>query len=195
MKLQTPCFCRSSLGSLVASWNTGQIKCTYNTPYYITYLTYHTNFICTEKRRFTASDFDPGASSGRWQWRGRADAACVKHADRVSATLHIKHCIVNMYLLIKHWILGTLCNVSLLCIALYVQSVLSSVPPCRPYTPSQVFDTIADVERYPDFLPWCVYPPPSIPFFLLAPSVPYLDCSLFSSVSLNTFHPSRNPST
>lgn len=29
---------------------------------------------------------------------------------------------------------------------------------CRvvPYTPDQVFDLVADVERYPEFLPWCV---------------------------------------
>jgi len=25
-----------------------------------------------------------------------------------------------------------------------------------PYTPEQVFDLVADVERYPEFLPWCV---------------------------------------
>ena len=25
-----------------------------------------------------------------------------------------------------------------------------------PYTPGQVFDLVADVERYPEFLPWCV---------------------------------------
>lgn len=25
-----------------------------------------------------------------------------------------------------------------------------------PYTPEQVFDMVADVEKYPDFLPWCV---------------------------------------
>lgn len=25
-----------------------------------------------------------------------------------------------------------------------------------PYTPVQVFDLVADVERYPEFLPWCV---------------------------------------
>jgi coenzyme Q-binding protein COQ10 len=25
-----------------------------------------------------------------------------------------------------------------------------------PYTPDQVFDLIADVEKYPEFLPWCV---------------------------------------
>ncbi len=24
-----------------------------------------------------------------------------------------------------------------------------------PYTPEQLFDLVADVERYPDFLPWC----------------------------------------
>lgn len=24
------------------------------------------------------------------------------------------------------------------------------------YTPAQVFDLVADVERYPEFLPWCV---------------------------------------
>ena len=24
-----------------------------------------------------------------------------------------------------------------------------------PYTPSQVFDLVADIERYPEFLPWC----------------------------------------
>ena len=24
------------------------------------------------------------------------------------------------------------------------------------YTPEQLFDLVADVERYPDFLPWCV---------------------------------------
>jgi len=24
-----------------------------------------------------------------------------------------------------------------------------------PYTPTQLFDMIADIERYPDFLPWC----------------------------------------
>ena len=25
-----------------------------------------------------------------------------------------------------------------------------------PYTPEQLFDLVADVERYPDFLPWCI---------------------------------------
>ncbi len=25
-----------------------------------------------------------------------------------------------------------------------------------PYTPEQVYDLVADVERYPEFLPWCV---------------------------------------
>ncbi|HLF58815.1 MAG TPA: type II toxin-antitoxin system RatA family toxin [Alphaproteobacteria bacterium] len=25
-----------------------------------------------------------------------------------------------------------------------------------PYTPRQLFDLVADVERYPEFLPWCV---------------------------------------
>ncbi len=25
-----------------------------------------------------------------------------------------------------------------------------------PYTPGQVYDLIADVERYPEFLPWCL---------------------------------------
>ncbi|NKB46072.1 MAG: type II toxin-antitoxin system RatA family toxin [Alphaproteobacteria bacterium] len=25
-----------------------------------------------------------------------------------------------------------------------------------PYTPAQVFDLVADVERYPQFLPWCI---------------------------------------
>jgi coenzyme Q-binding protein COQ10 len=25
-----------------------------------------------------------------------------------------------------------------------------------PYTPRQMFDMVADVERYPEFLPWCV---------------------------------------
>jgi coenzyme Q-binding protein COQ10 len=25
-----------------------------------------------------------------------------------------------------------------------------------PYTPEQVFNLVADVERYPEFLPWCV---------------------------------------
>lgn len=25
-----------------------------------------------------------------------------------------------------------------------------------PYTPQQLFDLVADVERYPQFLPWCV---------------------------------------
>lgn len=25
-----------------------------------------------------------------------------------------------------------------------------------PYTPEQIFDLVVDVERYPDFLPWCV---------------------------------------
>lgn len=25
-----------------------------------------------------------------------------------------------------------------------------------PYAPEQVFDLVADVERYPEFLPWCV---------------------------------------
>lgn len=24
-----------------------------------------------------------------------------------------------------------------------------------PYTPAQVFDLVADIERYPEFLPWC----------------------------------------
>lgn len=24
-----------------------------------------------------------------------------------------------------------------------------------PYTPEQIFDLVADVERYPEFLPWC----------------------------------------
>ena len=26
---------------------------------------------------------------------------------------------------------------------------------CLPYTPEQIFDLVADVERYPEFLPWC----------------------------------------
>ncbi len=25
-----------------------------------------------------------------------------------------------------------------------------------PYTPKQLYDLVADVERYPEFLPWCV---------------------------------------
>ena len=25
-----------------------------------------------------------------------------------------------------------------------------------PYTAEQVFDLVADIERYPEFLPWCV---------------------------------------
>ena len=25
-----------------------------------------------------------------------------------------------------------------------------------PYTPRQLFDLVADIERYPEFLPWCV---------------------------------------
>lgn len=25
-----------------------------------------------------------------------------------------------------------------------------------PYTPEQVYDLVADVERYPEFLPWCI---------------------------------------
>lgn len=25
-----------------------------------------------------------------------------------------------------------------------------------PYTPRQLFDLVADVERYPEFLPWCI---------------------------------------
>jgi coenzyme Q-binding protein COQ10 len=25
-----------------------------------------------------------------------------------------------------------------------------------PYTPEQMFDLVADVERYPEFLPWCL---------------------------------------
>src|SRR3546814_13259112 len=25
-----------------------------------------------------------------------------------------------------------------------------------PYRPDQVFDLVADIERYPEFLPWCV---------------------------------------
>ena len=25
-----------------------------------------------------------------------------------------------------------------------------------PYTPSQLFDLVADVKKYPEFLPWCV---------------------------------------
>ena len=25
-----------------------------------------------------------------------------------------------------------------------------------PYTPAQIFDLVADVEKYPEFLPWCV---------------------------------------
>ena len=25
-----------------------------------------------------------------------------------------------------------------------------------PYTPEQIYDLIADVERYPEFLPWCL---------------------------------------
>ncbi len=24
-----------------------------------------------------------------------------------------------------------------------------------PYTPTQIFDMVADIEKYPDFLPWC----------------------------------------
>ena len=24
-----------------------------------------------------------------------------------------------------------------------------------PYTPAQIFDLVADIEKYPDFLPWC----------------------------------------
>ena len=27
---------------------------------------------------------------------------------------------------------------------------------CLPYTPEQLFDLVADIERYPEFLPWCV---------------------------------------
>jgi ribosome-associated toxin RatA of RatAB toxin-antitoxin module len=26
-----------------------------------------------------------------------------------------------------------------------------------PYTPSQLFDLVADVERYPDFVPWILF--------------------------------------
>jgi coenzyme Q-binding protein COQ10 len=26
---------------------------------------------------------------------------------------------------------------------------------CLPYTPEQLFDLVADVEKYPEFLPWC----------------------------------------
>ncbi|WP_374450144.1 type II toxin-antitoxin system RatA family toxin, partial [Stella sp.] len=25
-----------------------------------------------------------------------------------------------------------------------------------PYSPEQLFDLVADIERYPEFLPWCV---------------------------------------
>ena len=25
-----------------------------------------------------------------------------------------------------------------------------------PFTPDQLFDLVADIERYPEFLPWCV---------------------------------------
>ena len=25
-----------------------------------------------------------------------------------------------------------------------------------PYTPDQLFDLVADVKKYPEFLPWCV---------------------------------------
>ena len=25
-----------------------------------------------------------------------------------------------------------------------------------PYRPDQLFDMVADIERYPEFLPWCV---------------------------------------
>jgi len=25
-----------------------------------------------------------------------------------------------------------------------------------PYTPEQLFSLVADIERYPEFLPWCV---------------------------------------
>ena len=25
-----------------------------------------------------------------------------------------------------------------------------------PFSPDQLFDLVADIERYPDFLPWCV---------------------------------------
>lgn len=25
-----------------------------------------------------------------------------------------------------------------------------------PYTPTQLFDLVADIERYPEFLPWCI---------------------------------------
>ena len=25
-----------------------------------------------------------------------------------------------------------------------------------PYTPEQLFALVADIERYPEFLPWCV---------------------------------------
>src|SRR5271156_5538748 len=25
-----------------------------------------------------------------------------------------------------------------------------------PYTPEQLFDLVADIERYPEFLPWCL---------------------------------------
>src|SRR5271170_6352481 len=39
--------------------------------------------------------------------------------------------------------------------------VLSAMPEHRetrtlPYTPEQMFALVADVERYPEFLPWCV---------------------------------------
>src|SRR5574338_1322357 len=27
---------------------------------------------------------------------------------------------------------------------------------CLPYSREQMFDLVADVERYPEFLPWCV---------------------------------------
>ena len=27
---------------------------------------------------------------------------------------------------------------------------------CLPYTREQLFDLVADIERYPEFLPWCV---------------------------------------
>lgn len=26
-----------------------------------------------------------------------------------------------------------------------------------PYTPQQVFDLVADIQHYPDFLPWCLH--------------------------------------
>src|ERR1044071_5176537 len=28
--------------------------------------------------------------------------------------------------------------------------------PLLPYTPEQMFDLVADVSRYPEFLPWCM---------------------------------------